>query len=233
MSGSSLSDRASDACPEALRMTVYELGRDASGDPDRRTRRGRVQMLLVLLACAAPVVASYVSYFVLRPQQRSNYATLVQPTRTMPAVEATTLEGTTVSLASQRGQWLLVAVGPAGCDQPCERRLHMQRQLREMLGRDRDRVDKVWLVTDSAALRQPLLDAVRARPEVTVLRVDVADVSTWLEPDAGRRVEDHLYLVDPMGEWMMRLPVDPDPAKVKRDLERLLRASASWDRPGR
>lgn len=190
-------------------------------------------MLLVLLACAAPVVASYVSYFVLRPQQRSNYATLVQPTRTMPAVEATTLEGTTVSLASQRGQWLLVAVGPAGCDQPCERRLHMQRQLREMLGRDRDRVDKVWLVTDSAALRQPLLDAVRARPEVTVLRVDVADVSTWLEPDAGRRVEDHLYLVDPMGEWMMRLPVDPDPAKVKRDLERLLRASASWDRPGR
>lgn len=233
MSGSSLSDRASDARPEALRMTVYELGRDASGDPDRRTRRGRVQMLLVLLACAAPVVASYVSYFVLRPQQRSNYATLVQPTRTMPAVEATTLEGTTVSLASQRGQWLLVAVGPAGCDQPCERRLHMQRQLREMLGRDRDRVDKVWLVTDSAALRQPLLDAVRARPEVTVLRVDVADVSTWLEPDAGRRVEDHLYLVDPMGEWMMRLPVDPDPAKVKRDLERLLRASASWDRPGR
>lgn len=233
MSGSSLSDRASDACPEALRMTVYELGRDASGDPDRRKRRGRVQMLLVLLACAAPVVASYVSYFVLRPQQRSNYATLVQPTRTMPAVEATTLEGTTVSLASQRGQWLLVAVGPAGCDQPCERRLHMQRQLREMLGRDRDRVDKVWLVTDSAALRQPLLDAVRARPEVTVLRVDVADVSTWLEPDAGRRVEDHLYLVDPMGEWMMRLPVDPDPAKVKRDLERLLRASASWDRPGR
>jgi len=51
--------------------------------------------------------------------------------------------------------------------------------------------------------------------------------------DAGRALEDHLYLVDPMGEWMMRMPADPDPAKVKRDLDRLLRASASWDQPGR
>jgi hypothetical protein len=36
-----------------------------------------------------------------------------------------------------------------------------------------------------------------------------------------------------MGEWMMRFPVDFDPTKVKRDIDRLLRASASWDRAGR
>jgi hypothetical protein len=36
-----------------------------------------------------------------------------------------------------------------------------------------------------------------------------------------------------MGEWMMRMPATPEPTKVKRDLERLLRASASWDTPGR
>jgi hypothetical protein len=29
------------------------------------------------------------------------------------------------------------------------------------------------------------------------------------------------------------MPAAPEPAKVKRDLERLLRASASWDTPGR
>jgi len=46
-------------------------------------------------------------------------------------------------------------------------------------------------------------------------------------------LEQHLYLVDPMGEWMMRMPADPDPARVKRDLERLLRAASSWDQPGR
>jgi len=44
---------------------------------------------------------------------------------------------------------------------------------------------------------------------------------------------DHLYIVDPRGDWMMRMPVDPDPARLKRDLDRLLRASAGWDRAGR
>jgi hypothetical protein len=39
-----------------------------------------------------------------------------------------------------------------------------------------------------------------------------------------------------MGNWMMRFPPDLDlqsAAKVKRDLERVLRACASWDRAGR
>ena len=47
------------------------------------------------------------------------------------------------------------------------------------------------------------------------------------------KLAEHLYVVDPMGRWMMRVPGEPDPARLKRDIERLLRASASWDRPGR
>jgi hypothetical protein len=58
-------------------------------------------------------------------------------------------------------------------------------------------------------------------------------LAAWLQPEAGHALEDHLYLVDPMGEWMMRVPSDPDPARVKRDLDRLLRAASSWDLPGR
>jgi hypothetical protein len=58
-------------------------------------------------------------------------------------------------------------------------------------------------------------------------------VQAWLKPTRGQQLDDHLYLVDPMGEWMMRMPASPDPSKVKRDLDRLLRASASWDTPGR
>jgi hypothetical protein len=46
-------------------------------------------------------------------------------------------------------------------------------------------------------------------------------------------MQDHLYVVDPMGEWMMRAPVQPQPERLKRDLDRLLRASGSWDKAGR
>jgi len=42
-----------------------------------------------------------------------------------------------------------------------------------------------------------------------------------------------MAIVDPMGEWMMRAPVSPNPNKLKADVDKLLRASASWDNPGR
>jgi hypothetical protein len=57
-------------------------------------------------------------------------------------------------------------------------------------------------------------------------------LAKWLAPVSGHTLAEHLYVVDPMGNWMMRTPVDAEPAKVKRDLDRLLRAAASWDRAG-
>ena len=236
MSGTNSS--APDAAPQSdpLRLTVYELSEAPASKAfdQRRVRAGRIKMLLVLAVCAAPVIASYLAYFVIRPEARGNYGTLVQPTRSLPDVALQPLQGgAPVPLRSLRGQWLLVAVGPSSCDSACEQRLYAQRQLREMLGRDRDRLDKLWLLTDDGEPKPALRDAVLAPPEVTVLRFARADVARWLSPDDGRALEDHLYLVDPMGEWMMRFPVPLEPGKVKRDLERLLRASASWDRAGR
>jgi hypothetical protein len=230
MSGSNSSARGA-ASAEPLGLTVHSL--PVPDSARRRTASGRVKMLLVLLACAAPVVASYFTYYVIRPQARSNYATLVQPTRSMPALPWRALDGSAVSTPSLRGQWLLISVGPAACGDACERRLFMQRQLRQMLGRERDRLDKIWLVTDDVPLKPELRAALDAGVPVRVLRVPRAELERWLAPAPGQSLEDHLYVVDPMGEWMMRAPSEPDPARLKRDLERLLRASSFWDTPGR
>jgi hypothetical protein len=223
---------------EPLTMTVHgvatpTLEQRNDDDVRRRTQRGRLKMLAVLAVCAAPVIASYLTYFVIRPEGRSNYGQLIQPTRSFPDIPLRTLDGAVVPVKSMRGQWLLVTVGPSRCDAACDKRLFMQRQLREMLGRERDRVEKLWLVTDDKPLAAPLRAAIAAAPAATVLRADAAAVAAWLAPAPGQALEDHLYIVDPMGEWMMRLPVDPDPAKVKRDLDRLLRASSFWDKAGR
>lgn len=225
--------------PEPLSLSVHDVAVPDLADPElaqrRRTVQGRIKMLLVLFVCAAPVIASYLAFYVLRPQARSNYAALIQPSRSLPALALRNLDGQPVVAASLRGQWLLLALGPARCTDACERRLYVQRQLREMLGREKDRLDKLWLVTDAgevpALLRASL--QVGGPADVTILRADRAALAQWLEPQSGQALEDHLYLVDPMGEWMMRVPVEPDPTRLKRDLERLLRASASWDRPGR
>ena len=237
MSGSSSSPPdAAGPVPEAVHLTVHALpGLDLGGEETvSRTASGRWKLLFILAVCAAPVIASYLMFYVVRPVARSNYATLIEPARALPAdLPLTDLDGRAVAPSSLHGQWLLVVVGPAACDQRCERRLLAQRQLREMTGRDRDRIDKVWLVTDEAPLRPELRTALAAAPATQVLRVPNRALMTWLEAGPGESLESHLYLVDPLGRWMMRTPTELDPSKFKRDLERVLRASVSWDTPGR
>ncbi len=234
MSGSSSSAPGSAASrAEAVSFTVHSMPAPVLPE-ERRTRAGRLRMLLVLAVCAAPVVASYFTYFVIRPQARTNYSELITPPRPLPAALGLhDLQGAPVAAESLKGQWLLVVVSDAACDAGCEGLLLQQRQLRETLGRDRDRVDKVWFVTDAAPLRPELERAVTSEPAVRVLRVDRAALGQWLQPGEGHRLDEQVYVVDPAGAWMMRTPPAPDASRLKRDLERLLRASSSWDRAGR
>lgn len=199
----------------------------------RRTRAGRWQMLLLALVCAAPVIASYYSYYVARPEARRSFGELIEPQPPLPTASATDLSGRPVELSTLKGQWLLLSVAGGACDAACENNLYLQRQLREGLGKDKDRLDWVWLVSDDARLPEALLPALG---QATVLRVPPAVLADWLAPAAGQALTEHLYVVDPMGHWMMRFPAGLDKAgagRAKRDLERLMRASSSWDQAGR
>jgi hypothetical protein len=190
-------------------------------------------MLAVLLACAAPVVASYLTYYVIRPEARRVYGELIDPQRSLPPTQALKLDGQAQPLTSLKGQWLLVSVAGGACDASCAEHLYLQRQLREGLGKDKDRLDWVWLVADDAAVPETLQPALKG---ATVLRVPPAELAAWLAPASGKSLAQHLYVVDPIGNWMMRFPAGMDRAtasRAKRDLERLLRASAFWDKAGR
>jgi hypothetical protein len=216
-------------------LTVYDLPQQTSSSLSEpsRTRGGRMYMLLVLLACAAPVLLSYLTYYVIRPEGRVHHGELIEPQRMLPAASVKDLQGKDLPLAQLKGQWLLVAVGSSECADKCERLLFVQRQLHKLLNKESDRLDRLWLITDQAAPKNELLAAIEG---ATVLRVTPDVLSQWLLPATGRSVEEHLYLIDPMGNWMMRFNY-PDDAKtvvdMKRDIERLLRASSSWDKPGR
>lgn len=194
---------------------------------------GRWKLLVIVALCSLPLLASLFAYFVVRPEGHAGVGELITPVRALPAQSGMALDGSAQPLSALKGQWLLVSVGGGACPEACQQRLFLQRQLRETLGKDKDRVDWVWLRNDLATvadtMRKPLADAV-------VLQLNPAVVAQWLPLPEGTTYADYLFVVDPLGNAMMRLPAHFDgagAAKARRDLERLLRASASWDSPGR
>ncbi len=219
---------------QPLDLTVHALpSLDNGAGVTQRTRVGRWKMLLVFLICAAPVAASYFVYYVVRPDARSVFGTLIDPQRPLPDLVAVAPDGTQQNLQALKGQWLLVTVAGGACEATCQENLYLQRQLRESLGKEKDRLDRVWLINDDVALAPELMPALN---DAVVLRVPATELAAWLTPDAAHGLAEHLYLVDPLGNWMMRFPAKLDlegAAKAKRDIGRVLRASSSWDPAGR
>ena len=195
--------------------------------------RGRWKLLLVLAVCAAPLVGSYLTYYVIKPKGGvTNFGALIDPRQhPIPAMASTTLDGKPATLESYKGKWIMLKVGPSDCKQDCQDQLFAMRQLRTMQGKEMERIERVWMITDDQPLDTLLM---RVNDGTRMLRAPAAVIDKWLplEQGAGDRVSDHVYLIDPLGNLMMRFPkgaVSSDTEKVKKvhkDISKLLKASA-------
>jgi hypothetical protein len=197
----------------------------------QRTARGRWKLLVVIAVCAAPLLASYFMYYVVKPKGGvTNYGTLLDARQyPIPAMASKQLDGSPATLANYKGKWIMLKVGPSDCQQDCQDQLFAMRQLRTMQGKAMDRVERVWLITDDQPLETMLL---RVNDGTHMLRAPAATVQQWLPVEPGTRAADYVYLIDPLGNLMMRFPkgaVSSDTAKaakVHKDIAKLLKASA-------
>lgn len=181
-------------------------------------------LYLLLAVCAAPVIASYAAYYLLPPSGRTNYGALIEPQRPLPALVLRRLDGTAFEAASLRGAWLIVHADSGACDSGCERKLWLMRQVRLTAGRDAERVQRAWLIVDE----EPLATVQMREFDGTIfLRARRDEVAAFLPlPDRPTaRLADHIWLIDPLGNLMLRWPKDADPNRMKQDLAKLLKAS--------
>jgi hypothetical protein len=178
-----------------------------SPDPEA-VRRGRTKLALLAAFFALPIAASWLIWtFDLVPGVTGNYGTLLPPKPVaLPPDPAL------------KGKWILVQFDGGACGEACERKLYFMRQVRRAQGKEMQRVARLWFVTDAKAPRPEVLAAI----EGTV----VAPAAGRVDFPAENSTVDHLYLVDPLGNLMMRFPRDPDPARVIKDIQRLLRSSS-------
>jgi hypothetical protein len=179
-------------------------------------------LYLLLAVCIAPVLASYLAYYVLPPEGRTNYGELISPQRPVPALRLTRLDGTPFEIQSLRGRWVLLTVDSAECAAPCQQKLWKLRQVRLTTGKERDRVERVFLITDPGPLETMLL---REYDGTVFLRADASELRTLLQTPAAADLSGGIWIIDPLGNLMLRWPPDADPNRMKRDLGKLLRAS--------
>ena len=187
----------------------------------------------MFLACSLPVLLAIFVFFVLKPKGEANFGQLIHPARPVPDVSLMNAQGQPVELPQLKGQWLLVSVGSGACADDCAQHLFIQRQLREMLNKDKDRVDRVWLITDDQPIApdvQPLL------AETTILRANDAVLKAWLGEMPVDEAKQQLFVIDPQGNAMLRMPADmqgKQASAAKSMMQKLLMASVVWDKPGR
>ncbi|WP_018413170.1 SCO family protein [Methyloversatilis thermotolerans] len=181
--------------------------------------KGRKVLWGIALVCVLPVVASYVLYFLWRPDSTTNYGQLLDP-RPLPAERLTTVDGQPFDFSSVKGRWVLVLAEGASCDAECEQALYFIRQVRKAQGEHQARIERVWLLTDAATPRRELLGAIDG-----TYVVRAAGSATVALFDAQRDDHSAIHLVDPLGQVMMRYPEQPDPKKMIKDFQRLMKYS--------
>ncbi len=190
----------------------------------QQIRRGRWKLYLVIAICASPLFFSYLTYYVIKPDGRTNYGTLLDPRLyPMPQLDSVLQGGEATGLDAYKGKWIMLQVGSSDCREACQTSLLHMRQLRLMQGKDMSRIERVMVITDENPIETSLL---REYDGTHFLRAAARPVEAWLPAEAGARVQDRIYLIDPLGNLMMRYPVDPDPAKIKNDMTKLLKASS-------
>jgi hypothetical protein len=168
----------------------------------------KTKLGLIFVICAAPLVFGTLAYYFHWGREASgNYGELIPP-RPLDAPAFKPL----------RGKWVLVTFDAAACGAECEKKLYVVRQVRRAQAAGAERIERLWLVSDGGRPRPEVLSAIagtQIRPAA-----EAGDLTAF----PGEQGE-YIYLVDPLGNLMMRYPREPDPAKMIKDLARLLKLS--------
>jgi hypothetical protein len=185
-------------------------------------QKGRRTLLLVALVFLGPMAVAMALYFTgfqLRPEGTTQHGILFQPARSLPDLSMTVLSRKGGS-ATLSGKWTLIYIGPGDCPADCRQALVEMRQGRRALGRDMDRVQRLYLVTAGSVDRGFLITE---HPGIGLAEGESAP--TGLLQAVGSVQPGDIFLADPLGNLVMRYPAGTTMKGMHQDLQRLLKIS--------
>lgn len=184
-----------------------------------KPRKRRTTLWLIAALCVAPVVASYVAYFVMPPAGHTNYGELLNAPP-LPDARLRLVDGSAFAMSALRGKWVLMTADSSQCGEPCQRKLFTMRQLRLTQGKDMTRLERAWLITDEGAVAETIT---RDFSGTWLVRAPGTQLLNGLP--AERPLDDYIYVIDPLGNIVLRYARDAEPGRMIKDLTRLLKTS--------
>jgi hypothetical protein len=191
-------------------------------------RRSRTQIWILVAVFFAPLALAFLLYYGgggWRPPGSTNKGELISPPRPLPSVALATPDGTALPTTAWHGKWTLVYVGDGRCDAHCRAALTLMRQTRLALNADMKRVQRVFLVTGNCCDRA-YLDAEHPALAIALADNDAGTTLLAAFPAEPAAQGGAIYVVDPLGNLMMRHTATAAPSKdLLEDLRRLLKLS--------
>jgi cytochrome oxidase Cu insertion factor (SCO1/SenC/PrrC family) len=197
----------------------------------RARGRGLTPLWAMIAVFAAPVIAAWFFYLnpELLPSGRSNRGELIEPVVPLFAeIDFWNPQGEPFDSSTLAGKWTLLYLANGHCGEDCRGRLLDMRQIRLALGESRFSVERL-LVVNGGDVADPVdtLSGEHGGPRVALTDADGrARLRELLA--AGDHGFHGLYILDPMGNLMMRYAPQAPAKDTLKDMERLLKASKNW-----
>jgi len=224
-----------------MRITSQDItGQNKAAPPGTRSR-GRWILVLLLVFFAVPLLLVVVMHQYDWHPQGSSHGELIAPARqvVMPA-GLLNASGKAISPEIWRDKWSMVYIADE-CAAVCLQRVHSMRQLHVSFAKDIERMQRVLIThsRETAALQQQYPDLVIINQPDSAIADLVQQFSEQSSPELGLSKQDpseqssgnaskdanRLYLVDPLGNLMIRFPASVPDADVRKDISKLLRYS--------
>jgi len=192
--------------------------------PSEAISQSRRRLVLLALLFFGPIIVSwlFIRFGSDRVELQSmTYGELVNP---VVMLEAFQLPNNGVGLTSLQGIWTLLYPVRGECLEICEQLLHDTRQVRTALAKEMPRVQRVVLWQNSKQGAELPIDDPARHPALRTFRGDESELAPLWQQLPGIP-EEFLYLIDPMGNVMMRYPLDFEGKPLLKELNFLLKNS--------
>jgi len=179
---------------------------------------GRRRLLIIAAIFIGPFVAALTLHLLgWQPGGYVNKGTLLSPPLALPPFQATMLGVRAPEPGTRR--WTVLIVSGDGCAEACRRALDDTRRVLDLLGHDRDRVQRVLVATERLDG-----DAIANQSDLIGLDTRAATDPTLRAPFVDAQ-DGTVFVADPRRNVILRYGPGQDARDLLEDLKRLLKYS--------